>query len=215
MNSSLNLSQGWIFPKCFKTLSFSLTMTQTNFQTDGDSTHFHTDSKMIFLYNNQRKKIKYFLQPCMGCARSLFSSHDAQQLLCVKVQQMFSANWVQQLFGEFDCGNLNTAFLSPFNCQSAAGYGRYSCHLEVSYLCQSCTDKYTVQLNTISCRWDNCSANFIPVCVTLRRATDGSLSHVWQYSWLLRVYRGHGLINLTFITKKTFRSYFLMVLLIS
>lgn len=92
MNSSLNLSQGWIFPKCFKTLSFSLTMTQTNFQTDGDSTHFHTDSKMIFLYNNQRKKIKYFLQPCMGCARSLFSSHDAQQLLCVKVQQMFSAN---------------------------------------------------------------------------------------------------------------------------
>lgn len=146
MNSSLNLSQGWIFPKCFKTLSFSLTMTQTNFQTDGDSTHFHTDSKMIFIYNNQRKKIKYFLQLCMGCARFLFSSHDAQQLLCVKVQQMFSANCEYSSSSENLTVGTWTLHFSRLLTVSQQLVTAHSCHLEVSYLCQSCTDKYTVQL---------------------------------------------------------------------
>lgn len=147
----------------------------------------------------------------MGCARSLFSSHDAQQLLCVKVQQMFSANCEYSSSSENLTVGTWTLHFSRLLTVSQQLVTAHSCHLEVSYLCQYSSS----MLNTISCRWDNCSANFIPVCVTLRRATDGSLSHVWQYSWLLRVYRGHGLINLTFITKKTFRSYFLMVLLIS
>lgn len=155
----------------------------------------------------------------MGCARSLFSSHDAQQLLCVKVQQMFSANCEYSSSSEnLTVGTWTLHFsrlltvsqqLVTADTRVILRYLIYANHVLTN------TQYSSSMLNTISCRWDNCSANFIPVCVTLRRATDGSLSHVWQYSWLLRVYRDHGLINLIFITKKTFRSYFLMVLLIS
>lgn len=218
MNFSLNLSQGWIFPKCFKTLSFSLTMTQTNFQTDGDSTHFHTDSKMIFLYNNQRKKSNISCSPVWVVHVLCFhhmTHNNYSALKCSKclVQTEYSSSSENLTVGTW---TLHFSRLLTVSQQLVTADTRvilryliYANHVLTN------TQYSSSMLNTISCRWDNCSANFIPVCVTLRRATDGSLSHVWQYSWLLRVYRGHGLINLTFITKKTFRSYFLMVLLIS
>lgn len=152
MNSSLNLSQGWIFPKCFKTLSISLTMTQTNFQTDEDSTHFHTDSKIIFIYNNQRKKknqIAVLIIISCSSVRVVHVfcfHHDAKQLLCVKVQQMFSANCEYSSSSENLTVGTWTLHFSRLLTVSQQLVTAHSCHLEASYLCQSCTDKYTVQL---------------------------------------------------------------------
>lgn len=145
MNSSLNLSQGWIFPKCFKTLSFSLTMTQTNFQTDGDSTHFHTDSKMIFLYNNQRKKSNISCSPVwvvhVLCFRHM-THNNYSALKCSKclVQTEYSSSSENLTVGTW------TLHFSRLLTVSQQLVTAHSCHLEVSYLCQSCTDKYTVQL---------------------------------------------------------------------
>lgn len=145
MNSSLNLSQGWIFPKCFKTLSFSLTMTQTNFQTDGDSTHFHTDSKMIFLYNNQRKKSNISCSPVWVVHVLCFhhmTHNNYSALKCSKclVQTEYSSSSENLTVGTW------TLHFSRLLTVSQQLVTAHSCHLEVSYLCQSCTDKYTVQL---------------------------------------------------------------------